>query len=80
MKVKKTDPEPSFKPVTITLESLEELISMRAIVSAARQAKSISETMSYWGRTEESGKPQPKDAFNFCATLEGEICDERLNR
>lgn len=80
MKIEKIEPIPAFKPVTITLESLEELVSMRAIVSAARQGKSISETMDYWGRTEESGKPQPRDALKFCKELEGEICDERLNR
>lgn len=78
MKVAKV--EPAFKPVTITLESLEEVISMRAIVSAARQGKTITETMRYWGRDESNGKPQPRDAQSFCERLEGDICDDRLSR
>lgn len=80
MKIEKAEPKPLFKPVTITLETPEEVISMRAIVAAAYRGKSVGDTMRLWGRVEADGKPQPKDADDFCSRLNSEMCNERLHQ
>jgi hypothetical protein len=79
MKIYRQQPTQPFIPFTITIESLDELICLRAIIDAARRGERIETTMrTHWNRSEQSGSPQPGDAEIFAMHLRDALpLDER---
>lgn len=68
----------AFRPVTITLETKEELICMRAVVDAAKNGRPIAETFMQQ-RDYTTGRPFIRDAEEFARALDREICQDDYN-
>lgn len=66
-----------FKPFSIEIETMQELICMRAIIECARNGESVEEVMrERWARRPDCGPPQPRDVEDFAATLQSKLlCD-----
>lgn len=77
MKITRTEPPKPFVPFAIQIDSLQELICMRAIVDAAYRGTSITTVMrDHWCRGEDSPAPQPQDAKDFAFNLRNALPDD----
>jgi hypothetical protein len=78
MKITRNDPPKAFMPFTIQIDSLQELICMRAIIDAAYRGSSITTVMrDHWCRGENAPAPQPVDAQNFARRLRDALPEDQ---
>lgn len=70
-----TKETPAFKPITITLETREELICMRAVADAAHRGRKISQTFMVL-RNDDTGGPFTRDAEDFARVLDQRLASD----